>query len=44
MKNTVENVLQFVDNMDATDWLLTTAAVIVLGFFCMRGSGSRANY
>ena len=44
MKNTVQNVLQFIGNMDATDWLLTTAVVIALGFICMKGSGSRANY
>ena len=36
--------MRFIERMDTQEWGLVLAAMIVLGFLCMRGFGSRANY
>ena len=36
----VENVTQ----LDKTQWLWVSVVVVVVGFMCMRGFGSRTNY
>jgi len=36
--------MRFIDRMDAQHWLLALLAVVVVGFFCMRGFGSRSDY
>ena len=33
-----------VSHLDPTDWCAVAAIVITIGFLCMRGYGSRANY
>ncbi len=33
-----------VGRMDGTDLLVVVSLVIVIGFLCMRGHGSRVNY
>ena len=35
-----ENVL----SLDRTQWIWLSVAVVIVGFVCMRGFGSRANY
>ena len=36
--------IQLTDSMGTQHWMLVLGAVLVLGFFCMRGFGSRSNY
>lgn len=38
------NVMRTVDSMDTQEWMLALIAVIVVGFLCMRGFGSRSQY
>ena len=33
-----------IQNLDREDWFLVLCCVVVVGFFCMRGFGSRAGY
>ena len=33
-----------IDRMDMQDWVLVLFAMIIVGFICMRGFGSRSNY
>lgn len=35
---------QWVDHLDRDGWLLLLATTTVMGFFCLRGYGSRNNY
>ena len=37
-------LVHYVDGMGTQEWMLALVVVIVLGFFCMRGFGSRSNY
>ncbi len=37
-------VMRFIERMDTQEWAIVLAAMIVVGFLCMRGFGSRANY
>ncbi len=39
-----KNLMQTIDSMDTQQWLLVLWGVIVVGFFCMRGFGSRSQY
>jgi hypothetical protein len=36
-------VLYYVDRMEPYDWVMVLAVVIVVGFVCMKGMGSRLN-
>ena len=38
------DVLRHVDRMDTHEYLLLLLCAIVIGFFCMRGFGSRSEY
>ena len=38
------DVLCYIERLGAQEWTLILAAVVVLGFFCMRGFGSRSEY
>ena len=35
---------RLVGGMDRGQWMIVFAIVVIVGFFCMRGFGSRANY
>jgi hypothetical protein len=36
--------MQWVLSLDRQEWLIVLLVVTVIGFFCMRGYGSRSNY
>jgi hypothetical protein len=38
------DILRYVDRMDTHEYLLLLLGAIVIGFFCMRGFGSRSEY
>ena len=38
------HVLHTTNSMGTHEWMLALAAVIALGFICMRGFGSRSKY
>ncbi len=33
-----------IEGMESQEWMLVLIVVIVIGFFCMRGFGSRSDY
>jgi len=35
---------QWINSLDRQEWLMLLSLVAGLGFFCMRGYGSRSNY
>ena len=37
-------VLQFLEQLDTQEWVFVLMGLIVVGFLCMRGFGSRSNY
>lgn len=37
-------VLRYGGSLTRHEWILVSIAVLVVGFLCMRGFGSRANY
>jgi O-antigen/teichoic acid export membrane protein len=44
MQSYFREILRFIDRMGPTEWVLVLGVVIVIGFFCMKGFGSRSNY
>ncbi len=38
------NLLRQIDRLDTEQWTLVLVAAIVVGFFCLRGFGSRSGY
>ena len=41
LQNTVENVVL---RMEMRDWAIAAAAMLVIGFICMRGLSGKTNY
>jgi len=39
-----KDFMRYVDRLDTQEWTLVFVVVILVGFFCLRGFGSRANY
>ena len=39
-----QEALRFVTRLNSEEYLLLLLATIVLGFFCLRGFGSRSHY
>jgi hypothetical protein len=39
-----QNCVNYVNGFDRTHWLWLSVAVLIIGFICMRGFGSRTNY
>ena len=39
-----DNILGTIDRMGIQEWMLVLVGAIVIGFFCLRGYGSRSNY
>lgn len=37
-------VMRVVNSMGTQEWVLVLVGVIVVGFFCLRGFGSRSQY
>lgn len=42
--NCATPLVHLMGRLDRTQWLFVFVGVVVLGFVCMRGFGSRANY
>lgn len=38
------HAMQAICRFDRQDWIVIFAIVVVIGFFCMRGFGSRTDY
>jgi hypothetical protein len=36
--------MHWINTIDSQDWLMVLVAAVVLGFFMLRGFGSRSNY
>ena len=43
METIADEVLSFVNHMEPQHWVLALAGVIVVGFVCMKGVGSRTH-
>ena len=44
MQGILDEVLSFVNQMQPQHWVFALAGVIIVGFVCMKGMGSRANF
>ena len=44
MSEIVNRAMRWVNNIDSQDWLIVLVVAVVLGFFMLRGFGSRSNY
>ena len=44
MSHYVNKVLRFIETMNTQEWMLVLFGVVLVGFFCMRGFGSRSKY
>ena len=42
--NQATHALSFFSDLDTHQWLIVFAAVVIVGFFCMRGFGSQKSY
>ncbi|MHB1038400.1 MAG: hypothetical protein ACYC35_28340 [Pirellulales bacterium] len=38
------SIMRSLDRLSAQEWLLVFGIVVIIGFFCLRGFGSRSNY
>jgi hypothetical protein len=44
MNHIIHQIMHIVEGMSPHHWLLVLAAMIAVGFFTMRGVGSRSHY
>jgi hypothetical protein len=44
MHDLYTRAMHWVNTIDSQDWLLVLVAAVVIGFFMLRGFGSRTNY
>lgn len=44
MSHMIQEVLRYADRLGTQEWALLLIGVIVVGFFCLRGFGSRSKY
>ena len=44
MTRLFHDALRYLERLDTQGWVLLLLGVIVVGFFCLRGFGSRSNY
>ncbi len=44
MWNYYNSFMRTLDHLSAQEWLLVFGFVVIVGFFCLRGFGSRSNY
>ena len=44
MGNYCRQVLRFLEQLDTQEWVLVLMGLVVVGFLCMRGFGSRSDY
>ena len=38
------DIMRYVNRLDTQDWTLVLLGVIIVGFLCLRGFGSRSSY
>lgn len=44
MTTFVHDLMQWIDHMERTQWLLVLAGAILIGILCMRGIGARSHF
>ena len=44
MSKFYRDVLRFLEQLDTQEWVLVLMGLVVVGFLCMRGFGSRSDY
>lgn len=44
MGHLLRDVLRYVENMNAQEWIVFAAVGIIIGVLCMRGLGTRSNF
>jgi hypothetical protein len=44
MSDIFNHAMRWVNSIDSQDWLIVLVVAVVLGFFMLRGFGSRSNY
>jgi hypothetical protein len=44
MGHLYRQIMQHFDQLDTQHWLYVLVGVVIVGFFCLRGFGSRSNY
>ena len=44
MHDIYREVMRQINHMDAQGWLFVLIGVVFVGFFCLRGFGSRSDY
>lgn len=44
MESLFRQILRVIDRLGPTEWVLVLGVVIVIGFFSMKGFGSRSDY
>jgi hypothetical protein len=40
----ISQLMRFIDRLDRTEYLVLAVIAISIGFFCLKGFGSRTNY
>jgi hypothetical protein len=44
MRELYRQAMHWIDGLDRQEWLLVLIAVVIAGFLCLRGMGSRRQY
>jgi hypothetical protein len=44
MEHFFNDLVRYVNHMDAQEWVYVLAGMLIVGFVCMRGFGSRSSY
>ena len=44
MHDVYRDLMRYADHLSIQHWLVILLVAVVLGFFCLRGFGSRSNY
>lgn len=44
MEKIANEVVSFIEHMEPHHWVLVLAAVVVVGFVCLKSIGTRTNY
>jgi hypothetical protein len=40
----LREVIRFLEQLNTQEWVLVLLGLVIVGFLCMRGFGSRSNY
>jgi hypothetical protein len=44
LNNWIHDIIRYTSRLDPQQWLLVLAGVVIVGFLCLRGFGSRSGY